>query len=108
GGAQGARAAALLGRVLASVRDASVESREAIDAAITELVQSAEVLRPHWSAFVRGLGLELDIDSSAADRVAQTIATWGSDGDRPADAGGMLVAALLAEVSKEPERARAA
>lgn len=105
-GAQGVRAAALLGRILASVRTSGAESREVIDQAITELVQSADTLRPHWSAFVRGLGLELDIDASSADRVAQTIATWGSDGERPADASGVLVAALLAELSRETERAR--
>ncbi|NUP13456.1 MAG: hypothetical protein HOW73_46050 [Polyangiaceae bacterium] len=107
GGSHGARAAALLGRVLASIRSTGVEAHEAIDAALSELVQSADVLRPSWSALVRALQMELDIDSSAADRVAQTIATWGSDGERPTDAGGVLVAALLAELSRDAESARA-
>lgn len=105
-GQGGVKAAALLGRTLGAVRAASVEAHEAIDGAITELVQSTDSLKPEWSAFIRALGMELDIDSSAADRVAQAITTWGSDGERPADAGSMLIAALLAEIAREPERAR--
>ncbi|MBK6518016.1 MAG: hypothetical protein IPG04_28825 [Polyangiaceae bacterium] len=113
GGAAGARAAALLGRTLASMpvpesAEAAAASRESIDGALTELVQAAgDGLQPHWSASLRALQLELDIDARATDRVAQAIATWGADGDRPADASGVLVAALLAELSGDVDAARA-
>jgi len=106
GGSPGSRAAALLARVLGEVDAPSPHHREAIDAAITELVQHGDPPRPAWTAIVRALGLELDIDAGAAERVAETIATWGSDGERSADAAGMLAAALLAEVSGDVERAR--
>ncbi len=106
-GAPAVRAAALLGRVLGSVDGVSAEQREALDAALTELVQHDGPARPEWAALVRALGLELDIDSGTTERVAEAIATWGADGERGADSAGMLAAALLAELSGDTERARA-
>jgi tetratricopeptide (TPR) repeat protein len=100
------RAAALLGRSLGTAGvgtspDGAAPGmtqtvRESIDAALTE-VASAGSESGEPSAYVRALMLELDIDAGSAERVAQTVATWGS-ADAP-DATATLAAAILAELA---------
>jgi tetratricopeptide (TPR) repeat protein len=103
-GEPAARAAALLGRTLGTAGGEpdgaapgmTATIRDGIDAALTE-VASAGSESGEPSAYVRALMLELDIDAGSAERVAQTVATWGS-ADAP-DATATLAAAILAEVA---------
>ncbi len=108
-GSPASSSAAHLGRVLGAVRPSASGESEwtvAVDACLTELAQHVDAARPERTALLRALSLELDIEAKAADRVAQTIATWGESPDRGADTTGMLAAALLAEVTGDVERAR--
>ncbi|NUO49348.1 MAG: tetratricopeptide repeat protein [Polyangiaceae bacterium] len=109
-GTPASAAAAHLGRLLAAVKPDDPESTAVVDSALTELAQHVDASKPERTALLRALSLELDIEAKAADRVAQTIATWGAslDGaeDRGADTTGMLAAALLAEISGDGDRAR--
>ncbi len=104
------RASSLLGRTLGTSVPAagaalgmSPEVRAAVDSAVGELAQaSGNSAEP--SPYVRALMLELDIDAGSAERVAQTVSTWGSDGSP--DATALVAAAILAEVAGNSEQAR--
>ncbi len=116
-GTPSSRAAAQMGRVLGSMRllgslqgaggaDGAAAQRAALDEAVAEIAQHSDAERTDRNALIRALQLELDIEAGATDRVAQAIASWGTDGERGADTSAMLATALLSELSGDREGAR--
>ena len=109
-GSASSRAAAQMARVLGSAAKTdgagAAQYRATLDEALTELLSTADPGATDRAALGRALALELDIDAGAHERIAQSIATWGSDGESGADTSAMLATALLAEVSGQHEEAR--